>query len=179
MVSGGYSASVELWVTHHSSLFVRLLLGLPEARWQRSPETLKFEQVNSILADINDGEDVPSSLTLSIVALLHRKTVYSSTDHGVGVSVDECSCGKLLTHYTVYHPFFSPRMVERCTTLTRVPPPQDWDGTWDSYSSYAAGPKEEGRITYRVGIMREPRDWCRLLGVWQGVFGPTHVMSCT
>ncbi|CAK8988896.1 unnamed protein product [Durusdinium trenchii] len=49
----------------------------------------KFEQVNSILADINDGEDVPSSL-----------------------------------------------MVERCTTLTRVPPPQDWDGTWDSYSSY-------------------------------------------
>jgi len=46
----------------------------------------KFEQVNSILADVNDGDDLPSSL-----------------------------------------------MIKRCTTLMDVPPPNDWDGTWDSY----------------------------------------------
>lgn len=26
-----------------------------------------------------------------------------------------------------------PRMIKRCGTLTDVPPPADWDGTWDSY----------------------------------------------
>lgn len=46
----------------------------------------KFEQVNSILADVTDGDDVPSSL-----------------------------------------------MIKRCGTLMGVPPPTEWDGTWDSY----------------------------------------------
>jgi len=46
----------------------------------------KFEQVNTILADFNGEDDVPSSL-----------------------------------------------MAKRCATLAEVPPPSEWDGTWDSY----------------------------------------------
>ncbi|CAJ1345718.1 unnamed protein product [Effrenium voratum] len=55
-------------------------------RHEFSSAARKFEQVNAILADVNDGEDVPSSL-----------------------------------------------MVKRCGTLGEVPPPSDWDGTWDAY----------------------------------------------
>mmetsp|Transcript_33751 Transcript_33751/g.77983 ORF Transcript_33751/g.77983 Transcript_33751/m.77983 type:complete len:1085 (-) Transcript_33751:162-3416(-) len=46
----------------------------------------KFEQVNAVLADINQEDDAPSSL-----------------------------------------------MIKRCATLAEVPPPNEWDGTWDSY----------------------------------------------
>lgn len=55
-------------------------------RKEFSSAARKFEQVNTILADFNGEDDVPSSL-----------------------------------------------MAKRCATLAEVPPPSEWDGTWDSY----------------------------------------------
>ena len=70
----------------------------------------KFEQVNTILADFNGEDDVPSSLNLSC-------TTWSGA-----------LCSSECQHYE-----FVRRMAKRCATLAEVPPPSEWDGTWDSY----------------------------------------------
>ena len=46
--------------------------------------------------------------------------------------------GNCHTYYTHNpnrtHRALVPRMIKRCGTLMGVPPPTEWDGTWDSYA---------------------------------------------